>query len=100
MISSDVDTFESVVDLSPAERSWLRDEQVRHARLLAQLKAEFQQLRQQARRETTISKVPAAVVESVVKPSITPTPGPVREKRPPLEDKKPISRKKIEFSTL
>ena len=97
MISSDVDTFESV-DLSPAERSWLRDEQARHERLLNQLKAEFRQFRQQGHREV-VAEVPA-VVEPVVKPSITPTPGPGREKRPPVEDKKPIPRKKIEFSTL
>ncbi len=97
MISSDVDTFESI-DLSPAERSWLRDEQVRHERLLNQLKAEFRQFRQQGHREV-VAEVPA-VVESVVKPSIAPTPGPRREKRPSVDERKPTPRKKIEFSTL
>lgn len=97
MISSDVDTFESV-DLSPAERSWLRDEQVRHERLLAQLKAELRQFRQQGHREV-VPEVPA-VIESVVKPSIAPTPGLGREKRPPVEDKKSLPRKKIEFNSL
>lgn len=97
MISSDVDTIASV-DLSPAERSWLRDEQVRHERLLAQLKAEFRQFRQQGRKEI-VPEVPA-VVESVVKPLISPTPEPVSEKRPPADDKKPLPRKKIVFNTL
>ncbi len=97
MISSDVDTIASI-SLSPAERLWLRDEQVRHERLLAQLKVEFRQFRQQSRKEI-VPEVPV-VVESVVKPSIAPTSKPGREKRPPVEDKKPIPRKKIEFSTL
>ncbi len=97
MISSDVDTFESI-SLSPAERSWLWDEQVRHERLLAQLKAELRQFRQQGRKEI-LPEVPA-VAESVMKPSITPIPEPVRENRPPVEDKKPLLRKKIAFSSL